>query len=70
MSCVGLYSTILSGDIYPKPEVLGVRLVFVNVVVLLCLFLCCCVICNDFIFFFLNSSCCDLMHKMLPCNTC
>ena len=28
LACVGLVSTILSGDICPKPEVLGVRLVF------------------------------------------
>ena len=28
LACVGLVSTFLSGDICPKPEVLGVRLVF------------------------------------------
>ena len=69
MSCVGLYSTILSGDISPKPEVLGVRLVFVNVVVLPCFFTCC-VFCNDFIFFLWPVESCDLPHKMCPCDTC
>ena len=70
MPCVGLDSTILSGDIYPKPEVLGVRLVFVNVAVLPDLSLFCCVFRNGFIFFFWWTACCDLRHKMAPCNTC
>ena len=68
LACVGSVSTFLSGDICPKPEVLGVRLVFVNVVVLLTF--CCCVCCNGFIFFPRWDERCDFRHKMNPCNTC
>jgi hypothetical protein len=69
LTCVGSVSTFLSGEDYPKPEILGVRLVFVNVMVRLLFFLICCVFCNDFIIAFWPGRSCDLLHRLTPCNT-
>lgn len=64
LACVGSVSTFLSGENYPKPEILGVRLVFENAMMFSLLFLVCRVFCNDFIFFLQPATSCDLLHKM------